>query len=172
MGAHQRSKVQPPTLRYHVLLTSSRQASFWQSYVQDFRRRTSGKLKKLGGLHPPEPPLFPTPMIIEIRILLPMARSPCTLACVYITLHNEKNLQKWHHTNSILNKCCITNFSRNPCCEREEFHLLMLQGPASWEGYGEYTWEGKGEKGRDQGREGREGEKERDIMHEHELYCA
>ena len=53
MGAHQRSKVQPPTLRYHVLSTSSRQASSWQSYVQDFRRRTSGKLKKLGGLQPP-----------------------------------------------------------------------------------------------------------------------
>ena len=101
---------------------------------------------------------------------------------VSITGSVYANLTRKQNTRNVL-ECCVvltlvTNFSRNSCCEREEFRLLMLQGPARlgrlWGIYlrrdrGERKVQGEGGKrgrkgGRKGGRkEGREGER----YHEH-----
>ena len=54
----------------------------------------------------------------------------------------------------------VTNFSRNSSCEREEFRLLMLQGPTRlgrlWGMYLIMRREGRREGGKEGEREGRE----------------
>ena len=89
---------------------------------------------------------------------------------VSITGSVYANLTRKQNTRNVL-ECCVvltlvTNFSRNSCCEREEFRLLMLQGPARlgrlW---GICLRRDREREGREGGKEGgKKGEKERGIM--------